>query len=114
MALTDSDRLRARLGEQIPLDGTDVDTLFTNVEIEDLLDSQPDLDRSVLEGWRLKAAKLSSLVDTTEGNSQKKYSQLLSNATNMVKLYSRSSSGATEGRTRIGRIRRDPVPWSQR
>lgn len=103
--------LRLLLGETIPDGGSEVDTLFTDVQVEKMVDDAPDLDRAALAGWRAKAAALSNLVDTTEGNSAKKYSQLLNNALNMVKLYNRSSSGATEGRARVGRIRREPVPW---
>lgn len=112
MPLTDSQRLRDLLGEPIPVGGTEADTLFTDEKIADLvLASEGDLDRAAYEGWRVKAALLSNLVDTTEGNSQKKFSQLLDNANDMVKLFLRSTSGLTEGRSRVGRIRREPVPW---
>lgn len=110
--LADSDRLRELLGEEIPDGGSAADTLFSDAQIEDIyLRSGGDLDRAAYEGWRAKAAKLSNLVDTTEGNSQKKFSQLLDNASDMVKMYTRSSAGPTEGRTRVGKIRREPVPW---
>lgn len=111
MPLSDADKLRELLGEEIPDGGSELDTLFKDERIQDLLNSSPDMDRAVLDGWKAKAAKLSNLVDTTEGNSQKKYSQLLDNAQDMIKLYARSSTGPTEGRTRIGRIRRAPVEW---
>lgn len=109
--LSETDKLRQVLGEQVPEGGSAGDTLFTDIEIVDLIDSTPTSDRAALEGWRVKAAKLSSLVDTTEGNSQKKFSQLLANAMNMVKLYTRSSAGPTEGRSRVGRIVREPIEW---
>lgn len=110
--LTDNQRLRDLLGEPIPPGGTEADTLFTEEKITDLLlQANGDLDRAAFEGWRAKAASLSNLVDTTEGNSQRKFSQLLDNANDMVKMYVRSSAGPTEGRTRVGRIRREPVPW---
>lgn len=112
MALTDDQRLRGLLGEDIPAAGTASDTLFTDEEITDLLlQANSNVERAAYEGWRVKAARLSSLVDTTEGNSQKKFSQLLDNANDMIKLYLRSSSGPTEGRTRIGRARRAGVEW---
>lgn len=111
MALADNIKLRQLLGEDIPDGGTDEDTMFTDQEIIDLLDSNPDVERAAYEGWRAKAARFASLVDTTEGNSQKKFSQLLDNAESMVKLYLRSSVGPTEGRTRVGRIRRPGVEW---
>lgn len=111
MAQTDADRLRAMLGEDIPDGGSQADTLFTTDEIVELLAANPNLEIAAYEGWRVKAARLSSLVDTTEGNSQKKFSQLRANAEEMIKLYLRSSQGPTEGRSRVGRIVREPIEW---
>lgn len=111
MPLTPNQRLRQLLGEDIPVGSSDVDTLFTEEEIDDLLAENEDLERAAYEGWRVKAARLSNLVDNTEGNVQRKFSQLLDNANDMIKLYLRSSGGPTEGRTRVGRIRRPGVEW---
>lgn len=116
MPLTNAEKVRQLLGEQIPTSGTEADTLFTEEEINDLLHGVAEgdrngVERAVYEGWRAKAAKLSNLVDTTEGNVQRKFSQLLDNALDMVKSYSRSSGGATEGRARVGRARRAGVEW---
>ena len=111
MPITDIARLRAQLGEDIPVGGDEQDTLFTDREIQDFLDSTPTFDRAGYEGWRVKAARLSNLVDTTEGNMSKKYSQLLAHALEMTKTYQRSSGGPTEGRTRVGRIRRPGIEW---
>lgn len=111
MALTQNEKLRQLLGETVPPGGSYNDTLFTDEEIDEFVDEAPDLERAAYEGWRVKAAKLSTLVDTTEGNSQKKFSQLLENALDMVKVYQRSAGGPTEGRTRIGRARRPGVEW---
>lgn len=116
MALNASDQLRQLLGEEIPEGGSEDDTMFTDAEITGFLEGDGGVvERAAYSGWRVKAARLASLVDTTEGNSQKKFSQLFDNAQDMLKMYSRSSGGpgsATEGRTRIGRARRDPVQWS--
>jgi hypothetical protein len=112
MPLTDLDRLRALLGEDIPTGGTVADTLFSNEEIQGYLDANPDnLERAAYDGWRVKAARLSNLVDTTEGNVQRKFSQLTSNAEAMVKTYQHAQAGPTEGRTRIGRAVRPGVEW---
>lgn len=111
MALTDTQRLRAMLGEDIPVGGTELDTLFTDLEILEFIETNPTLERAAYEGWRVKAARLASLVDTTEGNSQKKFSQLRTHAEEMIKLYQRASDGPTEGRTRVGRIVRPGVEW---
>lgn len=111
MPATDQERVRALLGEDIPEGGSAADTLFKDSEIQEFVDSTPNLDRAAYEGWRVKAARLSNLVDTTDGNIQRKFSQLLDHANDMVKLYSRTSSGPTEGRTRVGRAVRPGVEW---
>jgi len=111
MPRTEIARLRSILGEDIPSGGDEQDTLFTDREVQEYISSTPSLDRAGYEGWRVKAARLSNLVDTTEGNSQKKYSQLLDHALEMIKLYQRSSGGPTEGRARVGRIKRPAVEW---
>ena len=111
MPRTDVERLRAMVGESIPPNGDASDTLFTDEEIEDILSQSDDVEFAAYEAWREKAAKLSNLVDTTEGNSQKKFSQLLANATDMLKVYSRASGGPTEGRSRVGRLTRPGVEW---
>lgn len=105
MALTDVTRLRDLLGEPIPDGGTEDDTLFTDERLRDfLLLANNDVERAAFEGWRAKAAQLANLVDVTDGNASRKMSDLLDNAEKMVRYYQRSSTGPTEGRTRIGRI----------
>lgn len=111
MALTPEENLRLMLGEDIPEGGDESSTMFTDDEIAEFIRSTPDVERAAYEGWRVKAAKLSSLVDTTEGNAQRKFSQLMDNALDMAKMYQRSSSGPTEGRTRVGRIKRPAPEW---
>lgn len=113
MPLNEYEKLRQLLGEMIPDGGQASDTLFSDDEIKELLESNPegDFDRAAYEGWRAKAAKLSSLVDTTEGNAQRKFSQLLTNALAMMNSYKRSTTGPTDGRSRVGTIRREPPAW---
>lgn len=111
MAMSPADELRQLLGEDIPTGGSDADTLFKDEEILHYLEQNPDVERAAYQGWRVKAARLSNLVDTTEGNVQRKFSQLLDNANTMLRTYQRSSEGPTEGRTRVGRITRPGVEW---
>jgi|SRR5882672_424352 len=107
MAVSDVDRLRALIGEKIPDGGEETDTQFSNVEMENLLlDSGYHLERAAFEGWRLKAAIYADLVNVTEGNASRQMSDLHKHALDMVKAYSVTSSVLTQGRTRIGRIRR--------
>lgn len=100
--------LRLLLGEQIPEGGDEADTLFTDEQLEEWIDESGDVERAALDGWRAKAAHFANLVDVTEGASSRAMSDLLTNAEKMVRIYLRSSGGPTEGRVRIGRIRRDP------
>jgi hypothetical protein len=106
-APTEQEQLRKLLGEEVPDGGDPSDTLFSETEIQLLLDQNPDnLERAAYEGWRIKAAEFANMVDVTDGNASRAMSDLMSNADKMVKLYQRASTGPTEGRTRIGRIRR--------
>lgn len=109
--MTPAELLRMRLGESYPEGGSASDTLFTDAEIETIIKMAPSSGRAAFEGWRVKAAKLSTLVDTTEGNTSRKFSQSLANAEKMMRQWSRSGDGATEGRARVGRIRRSDDQW---
>ena len=111
MALSQAAQLRALLGEDIPDGGTAADTLFKDEEIQNFISTTNDLERAAYEGWRVKAARLSNLVDTTDGNIQRKFSQLLDHANDMIKVYVHASGGPTEGRTRMGRAVRPGVEW---
>jgi len=105
MAISDSERLRLLLGEAIPDGGKPEDTNFSESEIAQLLeDASSDLDRAAYEGWRLKAAIFSNLVDVTEGNASRAMSDLQQKALDMMKIYAKSTTGPTEGRTRIGKL----------
>lgn len=103
-------RLRAMLAESIVEGETEADTLFTEEELRDLLTAAAEnVERAAYEGWRIKAGKLAGLVNITEGAASREMSDLYKNAMEMTKLFSKTSSGPTEGRARIGRIRRDPA-----
>lgn len=100
MALTDAERLRALLND------IDPDAyVISDEQIDDLLiEADDDLERAALGGWRMKLGYYADLVDISEGNASRKMSQLYDHAKDMVKTYSSSRGGPTEGRTRIGRI----------
>lgn len=105
MALTALDRLRLLLDDPVPLDGSD--PMFEDPVLLDILQQAGnDPERAAADGWTIKAAKYASLVDVTEGNASRAMSDLHGHALTMVKQFQRSSTGPTEGRTRIGRIRR--------
>ena len=101
---TDAERVRSRLGERIPEGGSEADTLFTNQEIQDLLDGR-SIEEAVLEGWKTKAGLLSDLVDTAEGTSKRAMSDLHANALRMVASME-TSLGLGTRRTRLHRLGR--------
>lgn len=96
--------LRLLLGETIPEGGTEDDTLFTDAQISTWIEDNPSTERAAYDGWRAKAAQFANLVNVTDGASSREFSDLLENARQMVAMYQRSSSGPTEGRTRVGKI----------
>lgn len=98
------DSLRLKLGEAIPVGGTDADSLFTDAQLINLLLAAPFLDRAAYEGWKIKAAHFANLVNVTDGASAREFSKLYDNAISMLRAYDRSQPGPTSGRTRIGRI----------
>lgn len=109
MALTDVDRLRQLLGEEIPSGGTEADTLFTNEQIQDFLtSSDDDLTAAAALGWRAKAAEVAGLVDISEGNASRSLGQVHKHALAMAEFYGGGdlTTGATARRTVIRKITR--------
>ena len=105
MAMTPLARLRLLLSDPLPDDGSD--PMFSDQELSDILsEAGDDPERAAGEGWIMKAANYAELVDVTEGNASRAMSDLHSHALAMVKQFQRSSTGPTEGRTGIGRIKR--------
>ena len=93
---TPDERVRRLLGEVIPPDGSDADTMFTDDRIEDLLlEANNDIDQAALAGWREKAAGLAVLVDTAEGTSKRAMSDLHKNALAMVTAFGGEAGGGT-------------------
>lgn len=105
MALSALDRLRLLIDDPVPLDGND--PMFSDPTLLDILSQNADdPERAAAEAWTMKAARYASLVDVTEGNASRAMSDLHDHALKMVKQFQSSRTGPTEGRTRIGRIRR--------
>lgn len=112
MAFSDVHRLRRKLGETIPAEGTEADTLFTNAQLEDILDDAGrDMTTAAYLGWQAKAAEYANLVTVTEGNSSRNMTDLHTNALKMVKHYeglvaTAEVEAAGRGRVVIGTISR--------
>lgn len=107
MPMTDSDRLRSLLGETIPADGSEEDTLFSTAQIFDMIDrAGGDVEQAAYEGWRYKMAHYANLVNTAEGSSRRDMSDLHDHARHMVEHFGGIAGvvTATANRTRIGKI----------
>lgn len=103
--MTALERLRLLIADPLPEDGTD--PMFKDSDLTDVLaEAGDDPERAAADAWVMKAARYAELVDVTEGNASRAMSDLHSQALAMVKQFQKSSTGPTEGRTRIGRIRR--------
>jgi len=102
---TAAEQVRQLLGEEVPIDGSDTDTLFLDAQIDDLISSTSSVDAAVAQGWRIKAAKFADLVDTAEGTSKRAMSDLHKNALAMAKTFSEGSI-LTGDRTRIHKLTR--------
>jgi len=103
MAVTESERLRAFLGEVIPTGGAASDTLFTEDQVTDLLERHGSPEAARREGLELKAAALANLVTTVEGSSTRKLSDAHRAVLAQIKALGPSGSSVT----RIHRIVRD-------
>lgn len=105
MALTDNERLRLLVGEPIPDDGTEVDTLFTDEQIDDLVTRHGSPELAQQEAWAIKAALMVTLVTTVEGSSRRQLSDQHKAA--LAQAEAVSSGGGVElsgARTVIGNI----------
>lgn len=103
------DELRRRLAEEIPTDGVEEDTLFTDERLDQLLDENGSVEASLGEGWEEKAGLLANLTRVQEGSSIRDLSALHKNAINMARLH--GSGNATQvpiiiQPPRLGKIKR--------
>lgn len=103
MAMTNVERLRALLGETIPQGGTPSDTLFTEDQIQDLLDRHGSPSAAQGEGLNIKAAYFLTMVDTTEGSSTRKHSAAHKAALSQMRTVNTTAGGRV---TRVHQIER--------
>jgi len=97
--------LRLRVGESIPEGGTSSDTLFSEEQLQTIVDTTDSTDGAALEAWEIKKAHLANLVNVTDGAASRELGQLFEHAIEMVDSYSKKINGRI-GRTRVGRITR--------
>lgn len=105
MPLTSEEHLRMNLGEQIPSDGVDEDTMFSDTEIEHfLLLGNGDVNQASYHGWVAKMANFANLVNVNEGNAARELGELHKAAKRMVDQYVGYVATPSRGRARIGQI----------
>jgi len=68
------------------------DTTYDNIALSAYIDTAESVELAAAEVWREKAAKYAGLVDTTEGSSSRKMSQLRDAALKMAELYGGGSA----------------------
>lgn len=108
MIRTPDELVRALIGEAIPTGGSDTDTMFTDDEISDMLESGFDSpEAAAYYGWREKAANYAALVNVNEGNAARELSDLHRQALRMMDRYAGYVDTPSRGRARIGRIVRE-------
>jgi hypothetical protein len=79
--------LRSILDESIPTGGTEVDTLFTNAQLDDILSRWPSINYAAAVGWAIKAGKVADLIDIDESGSKRRLSQKHTSALRMADFY---------------------------
>lgn len=96
--------LRGRLGETIPPGGTEADTLFSDDQVGQWVDSTPSMADATVEGWEAKMAHWAGLVNVTDGAASREFSDLMEHAEIMINMYRKQTISGTRGRARIGKI----------
>jgi len=100
-----SERVRALVGESIPVGGSSADTMFSDEEVEDFLEEGGlDPNAAAYYGWMEKAANYANLVNVNEGNAAREMSDLHRQAIRMADRYVGYVPTPSRGRARMGKI----------
>jgi len=107
MNRTNAEQVRALIGEAIPSGGSDTDTMFTDNEVDDLLElGFGNVRAAAYYGWIEKAANYSNLVNVNEGNAARELGELHRQALRMAERFIGYVPTPSRGRARIGNITR--------
>lgn len=68
-------------------------TAYPSQDLSDRIDAAGSVEQAAADIWREKAAQYAALVDTTEGSSSRKLSQLRSAALEMASQYDVTDPG---------------------
>jgi hypothetical protein len=105
--VTEEQLLRALLGEDIPVGGDETDTLFTDAEIAGMVQTYGSADEARAQGWEIKAARLSHLVDITEGSTSRSLSKAFDHAMSMAEKLRGGLLGSQKAGAKQHRIERE-------
>lgn len=97
--------LRAYLNERIPPEGTPADTMFSDIEINDILTFQgaeSNLYFAAAEGWTRKMAAYADLVTVGQSGATRNMSDLRQHAQDMAEYYRELAQSRRS--TKVGRI----------
>jgi hypothetical protein len=92
--VADIDRLRMMLDEEIKSGQTEADTGFTDAQLLEIIDTEPNMKLAAAVGWSIKAARAASLVDVAESGTTRPLSQRHKNAVLQARFY--MDAGAKE------------------
>lgn len=113
MNRTPAEQLRGLLGEAIPAGGSASDTMFSVLEIDDLLEKGlganelHQIEAAAYYGWLEKMANYANLVTVNEGNAMREMTELHKAAQRMVDRYVGFVPTPGRGRASIGYITRE-------
>ncbi len=90
--------LRFLIGERIPVGEDEFATRFTNDELADTINRHgQNLYLAAGEMWAVKAAIFQEMIDISESGSERRYSQLFRQASQMSELYRKAGLDFIEG-----------------
>lgn len=96
--------LRSKIGEPIPAGGSETDTLFTDDQVGQWVDSTLSMAYAAIQGWEAKLAYWANLVNVVDGAAARNMSDLMDHAEYMISYFTKQTILGTRGRPRIGSI----------
>lgn len=98
--------VREKIGEMIPEEGTEADTLFTDAQISVWIAASSSVNSAIASGWESKMAHWAGLVNVTDGAAARAFSDLFEHA-RLMSVYWGKKANPMAGRSRVGKIIRD-------
>lgn len=94
------ERLRKMINDKIPQGGTDKDAVFSNAELDDILQESESIYYAASEGWTIKAGLLEGDIEGYSAGNEKyeltKLQDRLAHALRMAQKYKDQAKEAEE------------------